>query len=360
MTVATSSHVEAVREGRMGVIALNRPEAINALSHDMVRAILGALEGWRDDDSIRAILFEGRGPRGFCAGGDVRAVRASVLAGRPEAADAFFADEYRMNALIAGYGKPVVAIADGIVMGGGIGIAGHADFRFATSRASFGMPEAAIGFFGDVGANAILARAPLHRALALLMTGLPAGAADALALGLADCVIAPGQVEEVRRAVIAAAEAGDVETAIASLMQAQGVDPGPATLCADADALDEEFTEGDAEAIVGAVIEAAMAEPHLARYSGALAQRSPTSLVAIHDSHVAARRLQDVARVLALDLDLAGYLCRQPDFAEGVRAVLVDKTGAPRWSPAEFRGVDTAAIAAIVARHLEPAIEPAT
>lgn len=181
-----TGQLDVIREGNLGIIALNRPEAINALSLEMIDGITRALEQWADDDEIRLVLFEGRGPRGFCSGGDVRAVRQAVLDGEAAEADAFFAAEYRMNGIIARYPKPLVALTHGIVMGGGIGIAGHCAFRFTTAEARFAMPEAAIGFTCDVGVNFILSKAPVHRALAFAMTGVPVGAADALALGLTD------------------------------------------------------------------------------------------------------------------------------------------------------------------------------
>lgn len=184
-----TGQLDVIREGNLGIIALNRPEAINALSLEMINGITRKLEQWRSDDGIRLVLFEGRGPRGFCSGGDVRAVRQAVISGHPETGDAFFAAEYEMNGIIARYPKPTVALAHGVVMGGGIGIAGHCAFRFAAADARFAMPEAAIGFVCDVGVNFILARAPLHRALAFALSGQAVGVADALALGLTDCAV---------------------------------------------------------------------------------------------------------------------------------------------------------------------------
>lgn len=334
-----TGQLDVIREGNLGIIALNRPEAINALSLEMIDGITRALEQWADDGEIRLVLFEGRGPRGFCSGGDVRAVRQAVLAGQPEAGDAFFAAEYRMNGIIARYSKPLVALTHGIVMGGGIGIAGHCAFRFTTSEARFAMPEAAIGFTCDVGVNFILAKAPVHRALAFAMTGVPVGAADALALGLTDCAIDPARIDAVRAGIAAAAGATRIEAALGALMQAEMAPVGEAALCAAADrqrALD--WT--DTAAIVGS----AGLEPQLAQ----LALRSPTSLVAIGESHHAARRMADIGQVLAADLRLARLLSRWPDFAEGVRAVLVDKDHKPQWQPRTIEEVDRAAIKAAI------------
>ena len=334
-----TGQLDVIREGHLGIIALNRPEAINALSLEMIDGITRALEQWADDDEIRLVLFEGRGPRGFCSGGDVRAVRQAVLDGQPEVADAFFAAEYRMNGIIARYPKPVVALTHGVVMGGGIGIAGHCAFRFTTDEARFAMPEAAIGFVCDVGVNFILGKALTHRALAFAMTGVPVGVGDALALGLTDCAIDPARLEAVRAGIVAAASASRVEGALGALMQAEMAPVGDAVLCAAADR-HEGLDWTDVKAIVGV----AGLEPQLAQ----LTLRSPTSLVAIIESYHAARRMVDINEVLAADLRLARFLSRQPDFAEGVRAVLVDKDQKPEWRPSALAGVDSASIRAMI------------
>jgi enoyl-CoA hydratase len=344
-----SPFLEVAVEGHLGTIALNRPAAINALDLGMIEGIREALAAWRDDPQVRAVLFEGRGPRGFCSGGDVRAVREMILAGRREAAEAFFAAEYAMNGMIADYRKPVVALSQGIVMGGGIGIAGHAAFRFTTPEARFAMPEAAIGFICDVGVNYILAKAPEPRALAFLMTGLPVMGADALALGLADCTIVAERMAEVRSGIVSAAAAGRVETALVGLMQAQSIEPGPAEFCALADQLADAFAGETAAEVVAAVTEAAAADGAIAVIAEALRSRSPTSLEAILQSHRMARRLQEVEPILALDLQLARLLAGLPDFAEGVRALLVDKDQRPRWQPAQFAEVPRTEIAAALA-----------
>jgi enoyl-CoA hydratase len=292
------------------------------------------------------VLFEGRGPKGFCAGGDVRHVRERVVAGDLEAARSYFATEYRMDGMIAGYPKPVVALADGIVMGGGIGIAGHAAFRITTPTARYAMPEAAIGFFSDVGVNWILSRAPEHRALLFLMSGLPVSGADVLALGLADCCIDPKRMKEMRAGVVAAANTGNIEPALVALMQSESIQAGDRELCEMADRLADALDAPTAAEIIAELVEDAPDDPVVA----ALKTRSPTSLEAIVQAHRAARRLSGAEAVLALDLKLAAWLAVQPDFDEGVRAVLVDKDHKPRWTPSDPTGVDSAAIAAAIAR----------
>jgi enoyl-CoA hydratase len=236
-----SEQVQISIEGQMGVIALNRPEAINALNLEMIEAIRARLTLWAVDGAIKAVLFEGRGSKGFCAGGDVRAVRAAVLSDNHAGADAFFVSEYGMNGQIARYPKPVVAITHGVVMGGGLGIAGHARYRFTTPEARFAMPEAAIGFFCDVGVNAILSRSPVHRALLFELSGVPVGAADALALGLTDCAILPERLAEVRRLIVGAADSSNVDAALTGIMEAESIQAGERTFCDLADRLEERW-----------------------------------------------------------------------------------------------------------------------
>ena len=329
-----TGQLEVSREEKLGIIALNRPEAINALNGEMVHGIIRTLEQWRDDDGIKVVLFEGRGTRGFCAGGDVRAARQHVLDGRPEEADEFFAAEYFMNGLIATFPKPTVALTHGIVMGGGIGIAGHCRYRFTTPDSKWAMPEAAIGFVSDVGSNFILAKAPLHRALLFLLSGVTVGPADALALGLADCVYDPGRREAVLSAVAGAAGGANPEATLLHLAAAEMLAGGDEAFVATADAY-ATLDWADPAAVVRGV-----ADPVI---GAGLRAGSPASQLAIHASHLAARRLPGVREVLALDLTLAQLLCRWPDFAEGVRAVLVDKDRQPQWQ------ADTAPIAEAIA-----------
>lgn len=331
-----TGQLEISREEHLGIIALNRPEAINALNAEMISGITRALEQWRDDDGIRVVLFEGRGPRGFCAGGDVRAVRQMVLEGRPEEADAYFAAEYFMNGMIATYPKPTVALTHGVVMGGGIGIAGHCRYRFATADSKWAMPEAAIGFVADVGSNAILAKVPLNRALAFLMSGVPVGPADAIALGLCDCVVDPQRLLELKAGIARAASEARVHDALVMLMRAELAPAGVALLCEAADrhaAIDWEDP--------GAIVHALATEPLLVK----IATRSPTSLAAVMVTQDRARgHFFGLAAILQMELRLASYLVRQPDFVEGVRATLVDKDHQPRWQPDTLDAVKWSAL----------------
>lgn len=331
-----TGQLDISREDHVGIIALNRPEAINALNLEMIHGITRTLEQWRDDDGIRLVLFEGRGSRGFCAGGDVRAVRQMVLDGLPEEADAYFAAEYFMNGLIATYPKPTVALSHGVVMGGGIGIAGHCRYRFTTPDSKWAMPETAIGFVADVGSNFILAKAPLNRVLAFLMSGVAVGPADAIALGLCDCVVDPQRLVDLKAGIAQAASATRAEDALVMLMQAEMAPAGEPLLCEAADrhaAID--WT--DAAEVVAAL----EVEPLLVK----IATRSPTSLAAVTVAQDRARgHFFSLDAILQMELRLASHLVRQPDFAEGVRATLVDKDHRPRWQPDTLGGVNWSAL----------------
>ena len=327
--------LEITTDGALGRIALNRPHAINALSLEMIWGILEALLAWQHDPAIGAVLFTGNGPKGFCSGGDVRAARALVVAGTPEQADAYFAAEYQMNALIARYPKPLVALTHGITMGGGIGIAGHCGIRLTQPGARFAMPESAIGFFADVGVNAILAKAPLNRALLFLLSGVSVGASDGVALGLADAVVATDRIDAIHVDLVVAAGSGHPQTAIVRLLEAETVVAGDAPFCGLADLLPSAVPQSPAE-----FVDSVAAVPALSDVAALLRTRSPGSLAATFFAQHRARQLMDVPQTLAMDLRLASVMARRADFAEGVRAVLVDKDQAPRWSPATLADFD--------------------
>jgi enoyl-CoA hydratase len=330
-----TEEVDISTDGALGRVVLNRPQAINALSRGMIEAISAALTRWRDDPAIGAVLFTGSGPKGFCSGGDVRAARALVIGGQAEEADGYFAAEYRMNGLIATYPKPLVAISHGTTMGGGIGIAGHCRFRVTQPGARYAMPESAIGFFADVGVNAIMAKAPLNRALLFLLSGVSVGASDAVALGLADAVVAPERIEALAADLVTAAGSSEPQTAIARLIAAETIVAGEAPFCAMADQLPAAEWGSPAH-----FVHAVAATPALSEVAALLATRSPGSLVATFFAQDRARRVMDVSKTLEMDLKLAVVMARRPDFAEGVRAVLVDKDQTPKWSPPSLAAFD--------------------
>jgi len=339
--------VLVARAGRAGRITLNRPAALNALTLGMVRAIDDALAAWAGDPSVDLVLLDGAGERGFCAGGDIRALRASALAG-DDAAAAFWREEYALNGQIARYPKPVVAIMDGIVMGGGIGLAGHASHRVATERLRAAMPEVGIGFFPDVGGTWLLARAPGQLGTHLALTGDAVGTADALACGLADVHV---PVADVPALVAALTRDGAEAIHVDATVDAFARPPAePPALAAARPWIDAAY----AGATVPAILRALDAGGPEARAAAALIRtRSPTSVA------VTLRALRDAAAlalddVLERELHVACAFLDAPDFVEGIRAAVVDKDRDPRWSPAGHDAVTPALVDRFFAQELTP------
>lgn len=337
------------RDGAVGIITLNRPEAINALSQEMIDAILAALEAWAVDVAVGAVLMKGNGERGFCAGGDVRATRQLLLDGKSDEVLHFFAQEYRLNGMIATFPKPIIALTHGITMGGGIGLAGHARIRIAARGAKYAMPEAAIGLFCDVGANALLARAAPHRALSFAMSGLAVGPADAIALNLADFVVERDDLGAVGAALIAVVNDGGDLAALRDAAGRHASKAGIAEFVNMTDGLAGCFAGQDAGQIVSEITSTAKDEAEI-RLADTLAKRCPTSLEVILQSYFASSTDPDVGAVLGRDFRLAAYMVVRSDFAEGVRAVLIDKDNTPVWMPAAAGGVDRQAIASVLSR----------
>lgn len=313
----------AVSDG-VGRITLNRPKALNALSHDMIRAIDAALAAWAADGAVRLVLLEGAGERGFCAGGDIRALYEDAKAGRLEGPAAFFRDEYRLNARIARYMKPVVVLMDGIVMGGGIGLAGHASHRVVTPRGMLAMPEVGIGFVPDVGGTFLLGRAPGQLGVHAALTAARLGAADALLCGLADACVS---VEDLPKLTAALLEGADPEVAL----KTWNTEPPPGVLQAARPWIDAAYSADTVEAILAALH--ARREPEAQAAATEMAGKSPTSLkVTLRMLH-AARAYGRLEPCLQQEYDAALECMRSHDFVEGVRAAVVDKDRAPRWSP---------------------------
>lgn len=327
-------------EGRTARLSLNRPQALHALTLSMCRAMTEALVRWRDDPGVAAVLIDHGSGRGFCAGGDVRAAVESG-AGDGAVAREFFFTEYRLNHLLHGYPKPVIAVMDGVTMGGGVGISRPARYRIATERTLFAMPEGAIGLFPDVGAGWYLPRMPGQTGLWMALTGARLKAADCLLLGLATDHVASADVEAVKTEIAAAPEA------IEAILTRYEADAGEPPLAEVRERIDRLFDKPTVEAIVAA-LEADGSDWAEAQLK-ALAAHSPQTLhVALRQFHLGARaeRFEDE---MALEYRIAARLAQSHDFREGVRALLVDKDNAPQWDPPTLEGVTEARLAAIFA-----------
>lgn len=326
--------------GSVGVLTLNRPRAVNALDDEMILLALGHLQVWADDNRVRAVWIEGAGDKGLCAGGDVRALRTSLLEGDAGAALSFWKHEYALNALIASYPKPFVAWMDGVVMGGGVGVSAHGSHRLVTERTRLAMPETIIGFFPDVGGLHLLAHAPGELGTHVALTGLPVGGDDAVLLGLAD-VLVPSATRDAVFADLVRAMTEGVDRAwqpppAADLPGGAADDPPVAALAEQRGWTDECYRGRDA----GAILQALAGHPDPAARSTAdvLAQRSPHS-VAITLEALRRAEGMDVQQVLAQDRALGPVFAGHPDFVEGIRALLVDKDGAPRWADAHVSDI---------------------
>lgn len=318
-------------DGAAGRLTLNRPRALNALTAGMCETINDALLAWLGDAAVQLVLIDHAGERGFCAGGDIRKVAES---GKGDGVEArrFFGSEYRMNELLHRYPKPVVAVMDGITMGGGVGISMPASVRIATERTLWAMPEGDIGLFPDVGGGWHLARMPGQTGAWLALTGARLKADDGCALGIATHYVASERVEELKAALVAGRGVNDALAALAS-------DPGPSPLADYREQLDHLFGADSIEEIMAAL----QAGGGWARAQAAILERKcPTTLkVALRLIREGAGRAS-FAEEMSVEYCLAVRMTRRHDFIDGVRAVIVDKDNAPRWEPPTLAGVTDA------------------
>lgn len=315
-------------EGGVGLITLNRPKAINSLNEAMVDALTGALGRWADDDAVNAVVLAGAGERGLCAGGDVVAIYHSARGDGTEARR-FWRNEYLLNAQIADFAKPYVALMDGIVMGGGVGVSAHANTRVVTDTSKIGMPEVGIGFIPDVGGIYLLSRAPGGLGLHAALTGAPFSGADAVALGFADHYVPHADLEAFTRAIVA----DGVDAALA----AHATEPPPSELAAQRDWIDECYA-GDSVADIVAKL---AAHPADAARSAAklIGTRSPIALSVTFAAVRRAATLDTLKDVLVQDYRVSSASLRSHDLVEGIRAQLIDKDRNPQWSPATLASV---------------------
>ncbi len=336
----------------VGRLTLDRPRAINALNQAMIDDVAAALARWRDDESVRLVLIDGAGERGLCAGGDVREISLEVAAGHPETADSFFRSEYTLNAQIAEYPKPIVVFADGITMGGGIGLAGHASVRVVTERSKLAMPETRIGFTPDVGGTFLLSRAPGRTGEFLGLTGTTMDAADAIYAGFADVPVDSTELPALADALQARAtdEAIDIARSFAS-----NDHHSQSHLASSREWIDDAFAAPTVSEIIGRLHASGHSDAQKA--ADTLGELSPTSLTVTLGAIRRARELPDLRAVLAQEYALAAWFTHtQPDFVEGIRAQLVDKDRSPAWQPATLAdlpaGLGDTALASVPARPL--------
>jgi enoyl-CoA hydratase len=347
--MAETAEIICETKGAAGLMTLNRPQALNALTLGMVRAMRRVLDQWADDPQVTRVVVTGAGGRAFCAGGDIRYLYDLGRAGRYDEALVFWREEYALNVRIKRYPKPYIALIDGIVMGGGVGVSLHGSHRVAGDRYVFAMPEVGIGFFPDVGATYALPRLPGEAGLYLALTGERARAADALALGLATHAVPSGAFEDVQAALTAGKP---IEAVLAS---ASG-DPGEASLWRERDAVDSSFRAESVTAILSRLDAAAEnGSAFGAKTAATIRAKSPTSLCIAFEQMRRGGAL-DFEEAMRTEFRIASRAVEGHDFYEGVHAAIIDKDGAPNWRPptlAEVREADVQRHFAPIGRELE-------
>ena len=328
------------REGVAGFLSLNRPKAIHALTADMDHAMTAALLAWREDAAVQAVIIDHAEGRGFCSGGDINLLRNSALTDGGVTGLRFFYEEYQLNHLLFTYDKPVVAFIDGITMGGGVGISQPARFRVATANTRFAMPETGIGLFPDVGGGWFLAHLPGRLGRYLALTGARIDGADTLWAGLATHYL---PVESLGEAKARIAGGEDVATVLAAL----AVEPPVAKLTAHAGDIERLFASDRLEEALAA-LDGEGSEWATATAATIRTKSPQTCKVALRQL-AEAEHLPDFAANMVMEYRIASRVLLRPDFAEGVRAVIVDKDNNPKWDPATPEGVTDALIDAIFA-----------
>jgi enoyl-CoA hydratase len=318
------------REGHVGRVRLNRPKAIHALNTAMCRAILAALDDWRADNDVRAVLIDHAGGRGFCAGGDIRMLAESGAKDGVEARQ-FFHTEYRMNHRLFTLVKPAVAFMDGITMGGGVGLSMPCKFRVATENTRFAMPETGIGLFPDVGGGWYLSWLPGRVGQFLALTGARLDGAECALLGIATHYLPAAALDEVKAKIAAD------PSALEAILEAYSEEPPEARIEANLEMIDRLFASDRLEDIYAALEEdgSDWAQKELATLRTKSPQTMKVALKLLKDG----AHMHDFADEMRQEYAVAAHVVQRHDFIEGVRAVIVDKDNAPRWDPATPEGV---------------------
>lgn len=317
--------VRCRRQGAIGRITLNRPAALNALDLAMIESMHAALGEWQDDSAVSAVVLDGAGDRAFCAGGDLTTVHRSAC-GDPALARTLWREEYRLDARIARYPKPVIALMDGITMGGGLGISGHATVRIVTERTVLAMPEVAIGLAPDVGGTLLLSRAPGETGTHLALTARRIGADDAVFCGLADHVVESSRLPSVLEDLGAG---GKIDTIAGEYRRP----PGPAELSSERPWIDACYGGEDTtvEEILGRL--RGRPEPAARKAAEAITALAPTALKVTLRALRTARTMTTIEECLRQDYRICTRFLAHSDLREGIRAAILDKDRSPRWDP---------------------------
>ena len=342
----TASQCLIRRESRAGRITLNRPDALNALTHGMVKQIAAALDAWHADPAIAVVILDGAGGRALCAGGDIISFYDARAGGKtpdPRYALEFWRDEYLLNAAIKRYPKPFVAIMDGIVMGGGVGLSAHGRYRVVTEKTMVAMPETAIGLIPDVGGTWLLGHAQGRFGEYLGLTGARMDGADAIQAGFADIFMPRAEVEALV-ARLSETSGGLIPDIMDDVADAP---VPPSKLAAARELLTRIFSADTVEAMHTAAL--GTTDPLAQRVASDLAGKSPKALKLTLAAIRQARTLPSLEAALVVEYRLVNRLYQDGEFVEGVRALLVDKDKAPKWNPARLQDVTPDMVAALFA-----------
>jgi enoyl-CoA hydratase len=328
--------------GSCGIVTLNRPKTLNALTLNMVCEMTAALDRWENDAEVHCVIAKGAGDKAFCAGGDIRVLYELGKAGRHAEQLSFWREEYRLNRRIKLYSKPYLALVDGIVMGGGAGLSLHGSHVIAGENFTFAMPEASIGFFPDVGATFFLPRLPLRIGVYLALTGARLTCGDALAFGVAFAHVPSARLAELAQRLIGGEK---VESAIA----AETAPPPASAIAPHSQTIKHCFSAATLAAILAKLDEAGHGGSNFARSAAqAIRSKSPSSLaIALRQMQIGGKLGIDEA--LRTEFRIAARIARGHDFYEGVRAVIIGKDNCPRWHPAMIESVDSGMIDAYFA-----------
>lgn len=330
------------RRGHAGIVTLNRPKALNAITHDMVHALSHQLDVWSHDNAVTRVIVTANGDRAFCAGGDIRALYELCKAGQQEEALRFFREEYVLNAKIKRYQKPYISLIDGIVMGGGVGISIHGSHRVAGDRYAFAMPEVSIGFFPDVGGTYALPRLAGEIGTWAALTGERLKASDAVLSGAATHQAKSARFGDL---LVALCGADPVNAVLADFMEK----PAAGEVMPRRRIIDKTFSQSSVEAILSALDREAGKGSDQSEWAAATAKtirtKSPTSLkLALAQMRYGA--IHSFEACMACEFRIVSRIVYGPDMAEGVRAVIIDKDNNPRWQPATLGEVSGAVIEA--------------
>lgn len=321
-------------KGGVGLVTLNRPQALNALTLAMVGALDIKLRAWAGDPEVRCVVIQGAGDRAFCAGGDIRALYDSGKSGTGTLTADFYREEYRLNRFIKRYPKPYIALIDGVVMGGGVGVSVHGSHRIATERTLFAMPETGIGLFPDVGGSYFLPRCPGRTGFYLGLTGARIKAADCLYAGIATHHVPFGALDELVEAL-----RGNSDGAVTDTVMRFATSPGMASLDQNRAAIDRCFAMASVETIQTALEADGSEWAKAAR--AAMGEKAPIC------EKVTLRQLERGAALpfedcMVMEFRLSQRAMAAHDFYEGVRAAVIDKDRAPKWRPASLAEVSEA------------------